>query len=182
MQPTGDGQNLMAFLLDAANRRLIKGEMIGAGVLLEEVLRIAPENVVARLSLAKLRLRDSPSAASLLAQRVVEAAPNDAEGWSVLGQALSALSRGDEAIQAFRQAARLTPDDAHAQSNLSVALSRAGDPHGAVAAAPRPTSLPPPRAEAHAKLSPSYNILERSEDWAIVASRKQPPDGGTVRS
>ena len=75
-----------------------QGEMIGAGVLLDEVLRIAPENVVARLSLAKLRLRDSPSAASFLAQRVVEATPNDAEGWSVLGQALSALSRGDEAI------------------------------------------------------------------------------------
>ena len=81
MQPTGDGQNLMAFLLDAANRRLIKGERIGAGVLLDEVLQIAPENVVARLSLAKLRLRDSPSTASFLAQRVVEAAPNDADPW-----------------------------------------------------------------------------------------------------
>jgi protein O-GlcNAc transferase len=178
MQPTGDGQNLMAFLLDAANRRLIKGERIGAGVLLDEVLQIAPENVVARLSLAKLRLRDSPSAASFLAQRVVEAAPNDAEGWSVLGQALSALSRGDEAIQAFRQAARLTPDDAHAQSNLSVALSRAGDPHAAVAAAQRAISLDPRLAEAHANLGHSYNILERSEDAvsAFTAALHLRPD------
>ena len=75
-----------------------------------------------------------------------------------------ALSRGDEAVHAFRQAARLTPGDAHAQSNLSVALSRAGDPHAAVAAAQSAISLDPRFAEAHANLGHAYNILERSED------------------
>ena len=95
----------MAFLLDAANRRLIKGEMIGAGVLLDEVLRIAPENVVARLSLAKLRLRDSPSAASFLAQRVVEAAPNDVPRGGRSRVKHSPRSRGE--LRPFRPFGRL---------------------------------------------------------------------------
>jgi protein O-GlcNAc transferase len=157
-------RTLIDFLLDAAQRRRAVDDLLGASVLLDELLRIEPDHPQALLSLAMIRIANNPHAAAILAGRTIKNSPNDVAAWTLLGQAVSALSRADEAVQAFTRAARLDPNDANAQSNLSVALMRAGNPWKAIDAAKCAIALNPKLPEAFASLGHAYNVLEMSEE------------------
>jgi protein O-GlcNAc transferase len=152
------------FLLDAANRRRAAGDQLGASVFLDEILRIEPDHPEALMSLAMMRVADNPHSAALLAGRLIKQTPDSLAAWTLLGQAVSGLSRGDEAVQAFARAVQLNPNDANAQSNLSIALMRAGNPWGAIEAANRAIALNPVLPEAFASLGHAYNVLEKSEE------------------
>jgi cytochrome c-type biogenesis protein CcmH len=53
---------------------------------------------------------DMSQLADMLAKKL-EANPNNAEGWVMLGRTYRSLQRGDEALKAFDKAAALDPDD-----------------------------------------------------------------------
>lgn len=59
-----------------------------------------------------------------LAQRL-EQAPNDPEGWRVLGRSYSVMGRYPEAARAYERAAALTPDDAALLADYADALAMA---------------------------------------------------------
>jgi predicted O-linked N-acetylglucosamine transferase (SPINDLY family) len=140
-------------------------------VLLEEALRIAPDHPEALIALAEGRLHHDAHAAAIMAGRVISRVPDHCTAWSLLGRAVSALGRADEAVQAFTQAARVSPREARVQSNLSVALLRAGDPVKAIEAAQRATELDPSLPEAFASLGHALNVLHRSEEAVAALQR-----------
>src|SRR5208337_78671 len=152
------------FLHNAAQRRRAAGDLLGASVFLDELLRMEPDHPEALMSLATIQITDNPHSAAVLAGRIIKQAPNNVAAWTLLGQAVSTLSRADEAVQAFARAVQLNPDDASLQSNLSVALMRAGNPWAAVDAAKRAMTLNPKLSEAYASLGHAYNVLEMSEE------------------
>ena len=152
------------FLHNAAQRRRAAGDLLGASVFLDELLRIEPDHPEALMSLATIQITDNPHSAALLCGRIIKQTPNNVAAWSLLGQAVSTLSRADEAVQAFARAVQLDPNDANLQSNLSVALMRAGNPWAAVDAAKRAMTLNPKLPEAYSSLGHAYNVLEMSEE------------------
>jgi predicted O-linked N-acetylglucosamine transferase (SPINDLY family) len=154
----------IGFLLDAAQKRRSVNDLLGASVLLDELLRIEPDHPEALLCLATMRIANNPHAAALLAGRIIKLSPNNVAAWTLLGQAVSALSRADDAVQAFTRAAQLDPNDANAQSNLSIALMRAGNPWKAIDAAKCAIALNLKLPEAFASLGHAYNVLEMSDE------------------
>ena len=130
-------------LLAAAGQRLAAGDRAGAIACHEEALRLAPASAPALRGLALLLLEAAPVQAAMTAQRAVEAAPQDVEALSVLGQALSRLGRAEDAVRVFQAAADHAPLLAQAQCNLCLALIRAGRASEAVAAGERATRLNP---------------------------------------
>jgi predicted O-linked N-acetylglucosamine transferase (SPINDLY family) len=156
--------DIVDFLLAASKRRLASGDASGASVLLEEVLGMAPDHQEALIALAEGRLDRDPHAAAILAGRVVSRVPGHPTAWSLLGRAVSALGRADEAVHAFSRAAQLAPREAAGHCNLSVALMRAGDPLKAIEAAQRGIELDPSLPEAFASLGHALNVLQRSEE------------------
>ena len=147
------------FLHNAAQRRRAAGDLVGASVFLDELLRIEPDHPEALMSLATIQITDNPHSAAVLAGRIIKHTPNNVAAWTLLGQAVSTLSRADEAVQAFARAVQLDPNDANLQSNLSVALMRAGNPWAAVDAAKRAMTLNPKLPEAYSSLGHAYNVL-----------------------
>lgn len=74
---------------------------------------------------ARLREGNFAEAADLLGAAVREDA-RDADGWRLLGGALSSLADNDGAVAAFTEAARLAPESARSHYNLGLALHRSG--------------------------------------------------------
>jgi predicted O-linked N-acetylglucosamine transferase (SPINDLY family) len=156
--------DIVSYLYAAAQRRRAAGDPTGAAVLLDEVLQVASDHQQALSELASANLDKNPHAAATFASRLVRAAPNIAANWTLLGQAVAGLSRADEALRAFEQAAKLAPCDASAWSNFTIARMRAGDPHAAVEAGRRAVELDPKMPEAHAGLGHALNVLQRSQE------------------
>jgi protein O-GlcNAc transferase len=154
--------DLVSYLYAAAQRRRAAGDTSGATVLLDELLQVTPDHQEALSELACLRLSANPRSAAALASRLVRLAPNRSANWTLLGQAVAALSRADEALRAFERAAELAPRDAAVWSNLTVARMRAGDPFAAIEAGRRATELDAAMPEAHASFGHALNVIRSS--------------------
>ena len=59
-------------------------------------------------------------------QERLEQAPDDREGWLMLGRSRGVLGDGPGAVEAFRRALALAPDDPRAVGGLGEALVAAG--------------------------------------------------------
>ena len=88
---------------------------------LRETVRLDPSNLDARLEFAQLAiLAGEPDEALAQAEAVIAADPkNDRMGYLMKGQALEALKRDDEALQAFEKAVEVGPEDPTALRVLS---------------------------------------------------------------
>jgi predicted Zn-dependent protease len=95
--------SLASFLLAAAQRRAAAQDHAGALVLLEELLREAPEHVSALRLVAELQVAENPVAAANAAHRIVQDDPGDHQAWELLARALSAMGRHDEAVEAVHR-------------------------------------------------------------------------------
>ncbi len=81
---------------------------------------------------------------------------------NLLGYALAALNRRDDAVAAFTEAASLSPNDPEAHANLGAALLDAGSTKQAAAALERALALFPHHPNA------LYNLgLARQQDWRL---------------
>jgi tetratricopeptide (TPR) repeat protein len=109
-----------------------------------------------------LKRRDFAQAAAL-AQARLRAAPRDAEALRLLGAALSALGRRDDAIAAIRRAIALRPGDARAHNSLGAALHAGGARREAVAAFRRALEIAPDFAPAWQNLATDLMMLEDDE-------------------
>jgi Flp pilus assembly protein TadD len=96
-----------------------------------------------------------------------------------LGTILLEQGRVGEAIERYREAARLRPDQARTRSNLGAALLRAGRLQEAAAALREATRLDPAEAEAHYNLGLVLDRLGRPAEAVVAyrgALRLQPRD------
>ena len=106
---------------------------------------------------------DSNRAAERLYRRIVEAQPDYADAWQMLGVSLFNQGRSIEAAAAFSRAAALSPDRADYQHNLGLVLAQTGDADGAIAALTRASQLDSRDAGALFQLGNVYAALRRSE-------------------
>jgi len=96
-------------------------------------LPLAPRlSLAARLNLAALLLQQGQAhEAEQLCRRATAAAPEIGLGWYNLGLIRRRLGDIGGALEAYREARRLTPDHAETHQNLAVALLLGGDISGA---------------------------------------------------
>lgn len=83
---------------------------------------------------------------------LVDAMPDEPTAHFNLGNALKALDRPVEAIEAYRRAVAIAPDYAPAFNNLGNVLSSMGNPSGAIEAYRQAIAVEPDNAEALANL------------------------------
>jgi tetratricopeptide (TPR) repeat protein len=107
-----------------------------------EVLRVDPENPLARLGLARMLFQAGDfGGAYREAKRSLDALPGQTAALSLLGRTAAALGKKDEAVGYFSLAASAAPRDPAPLADLAGARLAAGDAKGAVAAWKEAVSL-----------------------------------------
>lgn len=157
-----------ADLCSAADARAAAGDTAGALAMLDAALRQWPDDRRAILTRTRLLLAINPIAGADTVHRITRTNPDDAEAWSVMGQALSAAGRASEAVVAFRRAAQAAPASPRPLVNLAIALVRTGDPGAALAEARKALAMDPALVEAHAAAGHAQIALKQP-DLAIAA-------------
>jgi protein O-GlcNAc transferase len=155
----------------AAQARRDAGDSTGALVLLDEILRRDPDERRALLARTTLLLPIDPVAAANTVHRITRTGAADAEAHGLLGQALSAAGRADEAVAAFRLAVAAQPANGRALANLSIAQLRAGDRHGALVTGRQAVAADPRLAEGHASIGHAAGYLGEHQE-AISAFQR----------
>jgi tetratricopeptide (TPR) repeat protein len=102
---------------------------------------------------------------------VVAKRPENARGHHNLGSALDNEGRYDEAVRAFREAARLDPLDETTYTSLGQSLARQGKLSEALAALRRALEIGPQYAKAHRMLGTVFAMMGET-DQAIDALRQ----------
>jgi tetratricopeptide (TPR) repeat protein len=112
----------------------------------EDVLRFRPDDAKALHYYGVLRhaLGDTQTAV-LLIRRSLRQTRTDSQAWLNLGQILLEQERLDDALDAFRNAARFDCDLADAWYSIGICQQRLGDPVAAVSAFDRALALCPER-------------------------------------
>lgn len=97
-------------------------------------LGLQPDYRDALINLATAQLSSGDAAsARILMEQMTQRAPRDGKAWMLLGQALQAQARYDDAVTALRTAQSLLPGHTPVAHNLAIVLRQAGKPGEAVA-------------------------------------------------
>jgi Flp pilus assembly protein TadD len=118
----------------------------------------------------ELLARGRPSEAADELRIYVRDHPRDADAWSNLGNALDALRRNNEALDAFAHAVDVDPNNGLSQRNLALQYLQANDFDNAVAHAREGVRLTPNDADAHNLLGLAL-IGQQKVDDAIAEFR-----------
>jgi len=119
----------------------------------------------ARFDLARLRVLQGQYAQAEKASRdLLAACPEDAEAHSVLGVALLATERPEEAAKQFRRALELDPADFTALYNLGSMAADSGQLHDAVKMLEEALRVSPGSFDAHQRLAAAYGQQGRLKD------------------
>ena len=94
----------------------------------------------------------------------IKRAPNYAMAHFYLGLAFERLSRGNEAIEAYKEAIRIEPDDPDFYYNLGVSYIRLGNHNEAIKAFKQTVRIKPDDAKAILNLGYSYSELNRNKE------------------
>lgn len=116
-----------------------------------------------RLGYCYLALGDFAAAERIL-RREVEAYPDLVDAHNALGVALINQSRREDALAAFRAAARLAPRSAEANNNVANVLSELGRHEEALPYLQQAVEASPQLAEAHHNLGTLLQSLKRHEE------------------
>ena len=94
----------------------------------------------------------------------IKRAPNYAMAHFYLGLAFERLSRGNEAIEAYKEAIRIEPNDPDFYYNLGVSYIRLGNHNEAIKAFKQTVRIKPDDAKAILNLGYSYSELNRNKE------------------
>ena len=112
-------------------------------------------------------------------RKVVELRPDDADGWSDLGEALAAEGRDDEASEAFRRALEIRPDDPAALTHLGHTAYASGQGEEGISYLSKAAENEPGASSAAISLVEMYKAVGQPEQ-ALEAAQKvaeaQPDD------
>jgi tetratricopeptide (TPR) repeat protein len=146
-----------------------RGDFQACRELAERGLSDRPQDVdllrLAGKSGAELNL---PDAAEYLS-KAVELAPENADAWRELGDALLNEDRLKEATDAFRQAVELRPNDVGSLVQLAHTAYAAGDPQDAIGAIRQAVERDPNSLGARRALLEIYRAAKRPEDALAAA-------------
>jgi len=118
--------------LNQAGKMFADGRYQEAKQIYEQILATQPNNAEVFYSVGIANLQQgNPRGAETLLRRATALAPDRAAYFSVLGHAMKALNRLDEAASLFRHALSLDPGDFNACSGLAYLLME-GEPYGEV--------------------------------------------------
>jgi protein O-GlcNAc transferase len=122
-------------LLQTATEHHRAGDLVEARRLYERVLEAAPQNALALFRSGLLELQDGhPEIALVRIEQACAAAADEPRYRVGLGQTFQALSRWDEAVQAYESALRMQPDFPDISNSLGICLQRSGRSTQAAAA------------------------------------------------
>jgi len=160
----GHGLDIEAALSEALALRQSDRHEEAARVL-ASVLRQSPRHPAALkfLGLTYLESGNAAGAAGLIEQGL-QAATDDAESRSNLGNALQKLNRHAEAVDQYREALRIDPALAEASNNLGLALRALKRDDEAVACFQDAIRVRPGLADAHYNLGDALQTLNRLDE------------------
>ena len=123
------------------------GELERAESALTKSVELSPQHVKGLVNLGRVQLeRDRPEDAMKHLEVAADLAPESADVWRVMGNALSDLGRNDEAVEAYRHALAFDDDDPWSMNNLALVLIRQGRYEEALPPLARATELSPKTA------------------------------------
>jgi tetratricopeptide (TPR) repeat protein len=124
---------LRLYALDPNVRRVYasalttQGNLAGAAQQYEELLRIRPGLIGARIQLASTLARMGRADEGIrVAREAILRDPSQAQAYFVLAILLEQVNRSDEAIAAYAEASRREPKNLDIRNNMGIALVRAG--------------------------------------------------------
>lgn len=123
--------NNVAAMSQAGDAEAALGDRLAAAESYRQALRLAPQNVRARLGMGKLELRDNVPAAEQSFRAILVDAPRDPVVMTDLGYALDLQERHAEAQRLYAQALQIDPNHMAARVNLALSLALSGQPERA---------------------------------------------------
>lgn len=172
-----------------------KGEVDQARALLKAVLDAFPNNKRAQQVMADLNRPTADASAATnpppdqmnalialynsgqlaavakRARALVENFPSSFALWNIVGVASAQIGQSEQAVEAFRKAARLNQNHPDTHNNMGNALREQGKLDDAVASYRRALALKPNYAEAHNNMSVALQELGRLDDAAASCQR-----------
>lgn len=164
-----ESSSLLAPLKPGAMEYLwrLRGASEGRRQELEAARRAAaehPQDVQAQRELGRLLLELGHAAEAIgPLESTVQLAPDDAEAWRLLGQALAITQQNQLARQAFLRAVELDPRDWESHANLCTLLSRV-DPRAALEHGQRAFALNPSDLRARQNLAEALALNGRTAE------------------
>jgi tetratricopeptide (TPR) repeat protein len=164
--------------LSQAHQLLARGDVVGAGALLEELLQVAPGEANTLHMLAAVRQRGGDHAGALrLFDEAVRRAPNAAPFQFNRANLLLEMGRSADALDGYDAALKLRPPHAESWRNRARALRELGRAEEALTSSIEALRLAPSDAAAHYERALSLSLLDRfaeaAEAFAMV-TRAQP--------
>jgi tetratricopeptide (TPR) repeat protein len=159
-------------MLKQAVRHHGAGRLAKAEGLYRQILQADPENPYALhlLGVIANQMGDNEDAVELIS-KALKIAPNYADAYANLGNALQAMDRMDEALENYYRAISLMPDMAEAHNNIGSVLKALGRPEEAIDSYQMAIALQAGYAEAHCNLGSALQDLARSDE--ALASYRQ---------
>ena len=152
-------------MLKQAVRHHGAGRLAKAKALYRQILQADPENPYALhlLGVVANQAGDNETAVELIS-KALKIAPNYADAYANLGNALQAMDRMEEALQTYYRAISLMPDMAEAHNNIGSVLKALGRPEEAVDSYQMAIALQPGYVEAHCNRGSALQDLGRLDE------------------
>jgi tetratricopeptide (TPR) repeat protein len=173
MRPRGDGDQLTR-LMSQGNGFLERGDATNAIATYSKLVKLAPENLDARLNLANAYLLAGDS------QNVVEQCTkalqldnNSAAAYYLMGCAHLRADQAEQAVQSFQQSEQIDPAVTALHFQLGLAQARLGHVDDAIAQFQIVAQFEPEHPSVHYQLSQLFQRAGRAEDAAREMQKHQ---------
>jgi tetratricopeptide (TPR) repeat protein len=163
---TGNGDDLTR-LMTRGNGYLEKGDAANAIATCLQVVRLAPENLDARLNLANAYLlADSSTNVIEQCQQALDLDPNSGAAYYLMGCAYLRLNQAEPAVQSFQQSKKIDPAINALDFQLGLAETRLGRIADAIHEFETVAKYDPENSSVHYQLSQLYQRANRPDDTA----------------
>lgn len=154
---------------------IVEGESLNFAISVDRVKRLLSDDQAMPRELVELVNREEEICVGLLSngryeelmnylKMRIKNSPNNAMAHFYLGLAFERLSRGNEAIEAYKGAIRIEPDDSDFYYNLGVSYIRLGNQNEAIKAFKQNVRMKPDDVQALLNLGYSYGELSRYKE------------------
>ena len=168
------GKNDFTHLMTRGNGFLEKGDATNAIAVYQQVIKLAPDNLYARLNLANAcLLADDSSNVVEQCRQALNLDHNSAAAYYLMGCAYLRLNQPEPAVQALQQSEQIDNAVTAVHFQLGLAQARLGHPGEAISEFENIVRFEPDHPSAHYQLSQLYQRTGRAEDAAREMQKHQ---------